>query len=128
MQDERFADISVRRERAPELVEELDRVFATKTLEEWGEVLDRHNVWWAPVNTVNDVIDDPVAHEAGVFRDVDGPDGPLRFVATPADFSETQWAPKGIAPELGQHTEEVLLELGYDWEQIIPLKERGVIP
>ena len=50
------------------------------------------------------------------------------MVTTPADFSATPWEPRGLPPELGQHTEEVLLELGYDWEQIIALKERGVIP
>ncbi|MEX2159624.1 MAG: CoA transferase [Dehalococcoidia bacterium] len=128
MTDDRFADIAVRREHAPDLVGELDGVFATKTLEEWGPVFDRENVWWAPVNTVNDVIDDPVAHEAGVFRDVEGPDGPLTFVASPADFSSTEAAPRGLSPELGQHTEEVLLELGYDWDGIIALKEQGAIP
>lgn len=127
MRDERFADISVRREHAPALVAELDAVFATKTLEQWGEVLDRHNVWWAPVNTINDVIADPVSQEAGVFCQVDGPDGPVTFVATPGDFSETPSAPRGLSPELGQHTEEVLLELGYDWEQIIALKNKGTI-
>ena len=126
--DERFADINIRREHGPALVEELDKSFATKPLAEWGEILDRENVWWAPVNNVNDVIDDPVAHEAGVFAEVAGPDGPVPFVATPADFSDTTAGPRGLSPELGQHTEEVLLELGYDWEQIIPLKEKGAIP
>jgi crotonobetainyl-CoA:carnitine CoA-transferase CaiB-like acyl-CoA transferase len=128
MQDERFAEIGIRRENAPALVAELDRVFETKTLEEWGPILDRENVWWAPVNTVRDLIADPAAKEAGLFPEVEGPDGPVPFVATPLDFSETKAGPRGLSPELGQHTEEVLLELGYDWDQIIPLKERGVIP
>jgi crotonobetainyl-CoA:carnitine CoA-transferase CaiB-like acyl-CoA transferase len=128
MSDDRFADIAIRREHGPDLVAELDKVFETRTLAEWGEVFDRENVWWAPVNTISDMIADPVAHEAGVFTDVDGPEGPLRFVATPADFDDTPAAPGGLSPELGQHTEEVLLELGYDWEQIIPLKEKGAIP
>ena len=128
MQDERFADINARREHGPEIVAELDKSFATKTLDEWGVIFDRENVWWAPVHNVNDVVDDPVAQKAGVFPEVEGPDGPLPFVATPADFSNTQAGPRGLAPELGQHTEEVLLELGYDWEQIIPLKESGAIP
>ncbi len=127
LEDERFADINIRREHGPELVAELDAVFAQKTLEEWGEIFDRENVWFAPVNTINDMIEDPVAHESGVFRDVEGPDGPVTFVASPADFSETESKPRGLAPELGQHTEEVLLELGYDWEQIVPLKEKGAI-
>jgi crotonobetainyl-CoA:carnitine CoA-transferase CaiB-like acyl-CoA transferase len=128
MADDRFSNITLRRENAPHLVEELDGEFAKKTLAQWGEVFDRENVWWAPVNTINDVIEDPVAHEAGVFRDVESPDGPLPFVATPADFSETEAGPRGLSPELGQHTEEVLLELGYDWDQIIALKEQGAIP
>ena len=128
LKDERFADITIRREHGPELVAELDKAFETKSLEEWGEIFDRENVWWAPVNTINDVVADPVAHEAGVFPEVSGPDGPVPFVASPADFSETAAGPQGLAPELGQHTEETLLELGYDWEQIIPLKEKGAIP
>lgn len=128
MSDERFADIAIRRTNGPALVEELDKTFAEKTLEEWGEVMDAHNVWWAPVNTITDLIADPVAREAGVFRDFEGPDGPTTFVATPGDFSATPTGPRGIAPELGQHTEEVLLELGYDWDAIIALKEQGAIP
>ena len=50
------------------------------------------------------------------------------MVATPVDFSDTRWAPAGPTPECGQHTEEILLELGYDWERIGALKEQGVIP
>ena len=50
------------------------------------------------------------------------------MVATPVDFSETRWAPGGPSPECGQHTEEVLLELGLDWERIGSLKDSGAIP
>ena len=50
------------------------------------------------------------------------------FVATPADFDATPVGPQGLAPELGQHTEEVLEEVGYDWDEIIPLKEKRAIP
>jgi crotonobetainyl-CoA:carnitine CoA-transferase CaiB-like acyl-CoA transferase len=128
MRDERFADITIRRANGPALVGELDAVFATKTMDEWGAIMDAHNVWWAPVNTVNDVIADPVSREAGVFQQIEGPGGPVEIVATPGDFSDTPSAPRGLAPELGQHTEEVLLELGYDWDAIIALKEGGAIP
>jgi len=128
LSDPRFVDIAVRRENAPALVEELDRVFATKTLAEWGEIFDREDVWWAPVNSVSDMLQDTVVHEAGVFIDVPGPEGEIKGVASPTDFYGTPWKPRGYAPELGQHTEEVLLELGYDWDQIVALKEAGVIP
>jgi crotonobetainyl-CoA:carnitine CoA-transferase CaiB-like acyl-CoA transferase len=128
LSDPRFVDMMVRRENAPALVEELDRVFATKTLAEWGEIFDRENVWWAPVNSISDMLQDTVVHEAGVFVDIPGPEGEIKGVASPTDFYGTPWKPSGYAPELGQHTEEVLLELGYDWDQIVALKESGVIP
>lgn len=126
--DPRFAAIGSRRGNNTALVEELDAVFATKPMAEWAEILRANNVWYAPVNMVHEVPNDPVVQASGAFVDVPGPDGPVRMVATPADFSETKWEPRRMQPELGQHTEEVLLELGYDWDQIIPLKERGVIP
>jgi formyl-CoA transferase len=50
------------------------------------------------------------------------------MVATPVEFSDTESTPRGPVPEAGQHTEEVLLEHGWDWEQIAGFKERGVIP
>jgi crotonobetainyl-CoA:carnitine CoA-transferase CaiB-like acyl-CoA transferase len=126
--DERFKNIEARRINTEALVNELDAVFETKPMTEWGEAFKANNVWWAPVNMVHEVIEDPMVQQAGAFVEVPGPDGPVKMVATPADFSSTQWETRTLAPELGQHTEEVLLELGYDWDQIIPLKERGVIP
>ena len=50
------------------------------------------------------------------------------MVASPVDFAGTPWAPRAMPPEFAQHTEEVLLELGYDWDQIIGLKDAGAIP
>ena len=126
--DPRYADIVIRRTNAAELIVELDKVFRMRTRAEWGEIFDRENVWWAPVQTLNEVIEDPVAHAAGAFIDVPTPEGPMKMVASPADFYGTPWKPRGPAPEVGQHTEEMLLELGYDWDQITDLKERSVIP
>jgi crotonobetainyl-CoA:carnitine CoA-transferase CaiB-like acyl-CoA transferase len=50
------------------------------------------------------------------------------MVATPVDFGTTRWSVQAAAPELGQNSEEILLELGMDWERIAKLKERAVIP
>jgi crotonobetainyl-CoA:carnitine CoA-transferase CaiB-like acyl-CoA transferase len=126
--DERFANIERRRTNGPALVELLDGVFASKEMDEWARLFGEHDVWWAPVNSLKEVVDDPMSQAAGAFADVEGPEGPVPMVSTPADFSDTGQAPRGLAPELGQHTEEVLLELGYDWEGIVALKEAGVIP
>jgi crotonobetainyl-CoA:carnitine CoA-transferase CaiB-like acyl-CoA transferase len=126
--DERFDNIIKRRDNARAVVEELDAEFAKRTLEEWGPILDRENVWWAPVNTISDARNDPVVQQTGAFTQVDGPDGPIPLVNTPVDFYGTPGGPRGGSPELGQHTEEVLLELGHDWDSIIKLKESGAIP
>ena len=86
-------------------------------------------MWWAPVQTTEEVIADPQAIAAGAFVDVPVAEGgTAKMVATPVDFSATPWAPQGTAPEVGQHTEEILLELGYNWPAIARLKDEGAIP
>jgi crotonobetainyl-CoA:carnitine CoA-transferase CaiB-like acyl-CoA transferase len=129
LDDQRFATMRARRDNVVELVGLLDALFATRTLAEWGAAFDRAGMWWAPVQTTTEVVADPQAEAAGCWVDVPVAEGgTARMVATPVDFSDTAWAPTGASPECGQHTEEVLLELGHDWEAIGALKEKGVIP
>lgn len=126
--DARFRDIKVRREHAPVLVPILDEIFATKPLSQWTPIFDRENVWWAPVQTPDEVANDAQVRAAGGVVTVPVSDGEAEMVASPADFSGTPWHLRVPAPEFGQHTEEVLLEMGYDWEAIGRLKEQGAIP
>lgn len=127
-EDERFNSIMSRAMNAEALAKTLDHEFAKRPLNEWAEVFDREDVWWAPVQTVADLVEDPAARANGAFIEVQGAEGPVEMVATPVDFYGTPWRATTGAPELGQHTEEVLLELGYGWEQIAALKGQGVIP
>jgi crotonobetainyl-CoA:carnitine CoA-transferase CaiB-like acyl-CoA transferase len=126
--DPRFSSIMARSQNNTALVEILDAEFAKRSLAEWAEVFDREDVWWAPVQSINEALHDPAVRAAGTIIQVEGPDGPREEVASPIDFYGTAWKARGRAPELGQHTEEVLLELGYGWEEIVALKERGAIP
>jgi crotonobetainyl-CoA:carnitine CoA-transferase CaiB-like acyl-CoA transferase len=128
-EDERFSSIMARFQHAAELVSELNAIFASRSLAEWGPILDREDVWWAPVQHAHETVDDPLARAAGGFVavPVEGGD-PVEMVASPVDFGGTPWAPRSMPPEFAQHTEEVLLELGHDWERIIELKELGAIP
>ena len=128
LDDPRFCNIKVRRENAPLLVPILDAIFATKPLGEWTTIFDRENVWWAPVQTPDEVAADPQVRAAGCIVSTPIAEGVADMVASPADFHGTPWAPAAAAPEFAQHTEEVLLQLGYDWEAIAKLKERRAIP
>jgi crotonobetainyl-CoA:carnitine CoA-transferase CaiB-like acyl-CoA transferase len=128
LDDPRFATMKARRDNCPELVALLDAIFATRPLVEWGDILDRAGMWWAPVQTTTEVIQDPQATASGAFVDVPSPEGgSTKNVASPIDFSDTAWAARASAPELGQQTEEILLELGYDWNAIGALRSGGAL-
>jgi crotonobetainyl-CoA:carnitine CoA-transferase CaiB-like acyl-CoA transferase len=127
--DPRFSTLMARFEHSAELVTALNQVFATRPLDEWGPVFDREDVWWAPVQHAHDTVDDPQARAAGGFITVPQVGGdPVEMVATPVDFGGTPWAARSMPPEFAQHTEEVLLELGHDWDRIVELKDLGAIP
>jgi crotonobetainyl-CoA:carnitine CoA-transferase CaiB-like acyl-CoA transferase len=99
-------------EHARELIATLDEIFLTKTLDEWAEVFATEpDFFWAPLNTIEDLVADPQFHAAGGLVDVPDGSSTTTMVATPVDFHGTPWAPRSIAPTLGQHTEEVLAEL-----------------
>lgn len=127
--DPRFSSLKDRFEHAAVLVELLNEVFATRTMADWAPILDREDVWWAPVQHAHEVVDDPQASAAGGFVDVPSYDGePVTMVASPVDFAGTPWAARSMPPEFAQHTEEIVLELGHDWDRIIELKDVGAIP
>ena len=119
--DERFSSMRARRMNAVELIGLLDALFASRTRDEWTELFDAHDVWWAPVNTIEDVLADPQAAAIGAFVDVPGGDGapPHRAVASPVSFPSAEDGdpdaarPRGPVPALGEHTAEILAELGF---------------
>jgi crotonobetainyl-CoA:carnitine CoA-transferase CaiB-like acyl-CoA transferase len=126
--DARFASAPERFMHCRELIAMLDPLFAARTFDEWAAALDAEGCYWGAVQSVEELVDDPQATAVNAFATVTLPDGrPLRVVRSPVGFETTRAEPRGPAPELGQHTEEVLLELGYDWEKIGELKDRGVL-
>lgn len=128
-EDERFATKLGRRKNSEALVALLDAVFATKTMAEWGQILDDADLVWAPVQTSAQVVDDPQAEAVGAFVDVTRDNGQVyKSVATPVRFHDGEDArPRGNTPDFGQHTEEVLREHGFSDSEMAAMRESGVI-
>jgi crotonobetainyl-CoA:carnitine CoA-transferase CaiB-like acyl-CoA transferase len=127
LDDTRFVDLAARRENAQACVAELDVEFAKRSFEEWKNLLAGIDAPWAPVQSVEELVDDPQAIANGYLGEVELDGGQsYRLPAVPVQFDE-QPPPLRRAPEHGEHTEAVLLELGYDWDRILELKDAGVI-
>ena len=104
----------------------VDEIFPTRTTAEWCERLAAEQQRFAPVRDHLEVVADEGAVANGYLIDVDHPEyGPIRTIGSPIRMSATPTVPGIVAPELGQHTEEVLLEAGFTWEQIAELQEQG---
>lgn len=124
-----YGSLAKRAAKAPEIVKFLDRIFATKTRDEWIRIFRDKNVVHAPVNTIAEAVSESQVLENGYVCDWDHPVlGKIRYPGFPWEFSETPAAHTRGAPELGEHTEEIMIEVcGYDWDQITRFKEEGVI-
>ncbi len=127
LSDPRYVDLKNRRINNTACVRELDAIFASQTLAHWEHELDRAGMWWAPVQNIIEAVEDEQVRASGAFVDTPVADGTAEMLATPVDFAGETPQPAAMTPELGQHTEEVLLELGYEWEDIAALRESGAI-
>ena len=111
-----------------ELLALLDDLFATGTRDDWVARLRKADIVSAPINTLLEASNDPDVIANGYVTHVDYPKygKKLKVHGTPWQFSETPAKP-GIAPELGQHNQAVLCELGYSEAEIKDLKARKII-
>ena len=128
MNDPRFSSHESRCDNADALREILDDVFATRTLSQWVERFEGHEFAWASCQTIKEVAGDPQVIKNEYIVEFDHASlGPVQMVGLPVKLSQSPGQIKSPAPELGQHTEEILLELGYDWQDMLSLKNEGII-
>ncbi len=126
--DPRLATIESRSANMPYVTELLDGVMATRTLAAWGDLFDEVGFIWAPAATVAEFANDPHAAALGLFPEVEHPTaGPLRTVGIPLRIKGADIGPRGPAPQVGQHTQEVLTGLGMSDEEIEALVADGLV-
>ncbi|MBK8959267.1 MAG: CoA transferase [Proteobacteria bacterium] len=128
--DERFKSTRDRHRNSAALVEIFDAAFARHTRDEWAAILRAHDVWWAPVNTFEDLLTDAQVQAAGAFVSMPtmgGGDDTQMTIATPVDFGATALAPLKAPPTIGADTDAVLGALGLDDDELARLRETGVI-
>lgn len=124
--DERFTSQLMAADDLDELCRLVDEIFPTRTTAEWSERLAAENQRFAPVRDHLEVVADEGAVANGYFIDVEHPNyGSIRTIGSPIRMSATPTVPGVVAPELGQHTEEVLLEAGFTWDELGDLQSQG---
>ena len=127
-EDPRFASYPARGLHMAELTAEMDEVFATRPLDEWGAIFDEQGFIWAPGSTVAEFAADAQAESDGLFPTIDHPGaGTFRTVASPVRVHGADIAPRGPAPEIGEHTTAVLTELGMSGADVASLADAGVV-
>jgi crotonobetainyl-CoA:carnitine CoA-transferase CaiB-like acyl-CoA transferase len=125
--DDRFADDLNRFNNRVELITILDDTFAERTLAEWTEALAPLTGAWGPAQSPLELHDDPAVIANGYIANVTAMSGAeFALPVNPVQFDERHVVPAG-APEHGQHTEELLLDLGVAWEDIQAYKDQGAI-
>ena len=125
--DPRFRDSTARAANSGPCIDVLDEAFGARTLDEWKTRLADFSGVWCPYQTLDELYDDPQVIANGYLPTMDHANGErVQLVASPAQFDEEPIAVTR-APELGEHTELFLHELGIAWDDIAAMKEGGAI-
>jgi crotonobetainyl-CoA:carnitine CoA-transferase CaiB-like acyl-CoA transferase len=126
--DPKYNSLEARSKNSKELIAIMDQKFSTKTRDEWLKILQDGGCICTPIQSPIEVSNDKQAIANNYFVNVNHPVwGSIKVVGFPWDFSETPASWRREAPEFGQHTEEILLEIGYTWEDIGKLREEKAI-
>ncbi len=126
--DPKFESHEMRSKNRRDLIQIIAKVIIERSIEEWEEILTKQGLFHSRVQTVTEVINDPQAIENDFFMKVDDPSGNgMQLVASPILIDGKRPPIKSPAPAVGQHTEEVLLELGYSWDEIIAFRDEKIL-
>ena len=120
LDDPRFSNASKRRTNSKVLISIFDDCFASLNFEELAAKFEEHDVWYAPIQDVDEVTKDPQVIANGMIVNIPpNGDGPhLASVATPVRFNNSNTTPKGPVPKPGEHTKDILINLGLDPDKV----------
>lgn len=128
IEDARFATIEVRVNHMSELIAIFDRAIGEHDLAYWIDALTEHDIPFAPIQTYEDIDNDRQMAATDVFVEVDHPHfGKFRTVDSPLKIEGAGKIPAGAAPDFGQHTKQILTQMGYSEAGIKKLAEAGVV-
>ena len=128
LEGERLNPVTATMEDLAWLARELETTLRTRTTDEWCAAFDGIDVRYSPVRDYRQVVEDPGPWENGYFVETTDAGGNVRrTVGTPIRMSATPLEPGADAPDLGQHTDEILLEAGYSDEEIAAFRGNGVV-
>ena len=127
--DARFHRDEKMHDNSEQLVAIFDRIFVTRPREEWLNTFVKYDLPVAPVHSLSELADDPQIVQNDYIVDFDHPRlGKIKIPGYPIHFSKSWAKTRSAAPELGEHTEAVLTEIGgYSRKEIVRLKDEGVI-
>ena len=126
--DPRYASMAIRTEHITEIYKELAELLLTRTTAQWLALFDAADIPAMPLNTLETLVNDPHLKATEFLGTIDHPsEGKLRSIGIPSRWSDTQPASIRHAPRLGEHTGEILGELGYGEKEIAAFQEEGVI-
>jgi len=125
--DPRYASMSARTAHITEIYSDLAERLLTRTTQDWLALFDKADIPAMPLHTLETLVDDPHLDDVGFFSKFEHPsEGRLTEIGIPSTWSHTQPTPSRHAPQLGEHSIEILREFGYADQQIDALIEIGV--
>ena len=125
--DPRFCDHTSRAANIREVYEFVADIMHTRTTADWRALLEKADIPNTPMHTIDSLIDDPHLNGSGFFPQYQHPtEGTVRTTAPVGEWSETPLSIRRLAPQLGEHSHEILRELGYANEDIAQMVAAGV--
>ncbi len=126
LEDERFNSNEKRVDNRETFEPIIEAEIASEPRDYWAERLEAVGLPWGDVNTLDDVVNHPVTEHLGMIRDLETEDGPIEVIDNPLDMEKADLRCDTL-PDLGEHSEELLEELGYSREKIEELERNGII-